>query len=355
MVIAPNLCPPAAQPAAEAGPVEGCGFVKGVLFKPHQGLPQHLSNRSLLLPNLMSNPNFDLTMEEIQPIRTEADAVHQQTLLGMQPIELSPGSIYAIRTETGYKTIDLSDSNVLQHAGYKRQRPVSSYAFHTVESFVQYVRAVFGPQHAESTPDNPSGSEFFAAERKHAICIASQSSLAVRVVFDARPDQWGDITADLQLQKSSEAKRWEAASGKYMAQQDFAEFCELNLPSFNSPDAATILEIAQTFQAKTTVEFGSAVRLSNGTIKLKREEKTEATAGERADISIPEELRLAMPLFSLDKPYEVRARLRYRVVEGAVKLSVLLVDPEMAYEHAFRVVVEDCAQRLEMPVYWGSV
>lgn len=32
MVIATNLSPPAAQPAAETGPVEGCGFVKGVLF-----------------------------------------------------------------------------------------------------------------------------------------------------------------------------------------------------------------------------------------------------------------------------------------------------------------------------------
>jgi hypothetical protein len=313
------------------------------------------------MSNSNSNSNSDLTVEEIQPIRTEADAVHQQTLLGMQPIELAPGCIYAIRTESGFKTLDLSDPGVLQRAGYERQRPVSGYAFHTLDSFVAYVKTVFGPQDADGTSNNQPGPRFFAAapknamDRKNAICIASQSSLTIRVVFDAQPCQWGDITADLQLQKSPDAKRWEAACGRYMAQQDFAEFCELNLPSFNSPDAATILEIAQTFQAKTTVEFGSAVRLSNGTIKLKREEKTEATAGERADISIPEELRLAMPLFRFDKPYEVRARLRYRVVEGAVKLSVLLVDPEMAFEHAFRVVVEECAQLLEMPVYWGSI
>jgi hypothetical protein len=31
-------------------------------------------------------------------IRTEADAVIEQTLLGLEPVELTPGRIYALRT-----------------------------------------------------------------------------------------------------------------------------------------------------------------------------------------------------------------------------------------------------------------
>ena len=40
---------------------------------------------------------------------------------------------------------------------------------------------------------------------------------------------------------------------------------------------------------KNTVDFSSAVRLSSGAIKLKREEKIEATAGERADVQHPDQ------------------------------------------------------------------
>jgi hypothetical protein len=314
----------------------------------------------------MSNPNFDLTMEEIQPIRTEADAVHQQTLLGMEPVALEPCNIYAVRTITGYETIDLTKEEVLRNAGYNRERPVARYAFYTVDSFVTYANGIFARRMVmraaaslapdeDGTPAKNVKSGLFQPLRVHAMCMADETVFTIRLIFDAQPNQWGDIVADLVLHKSAEAERWERVSGKYLIQKDFAEFCELNLQSFSSPAAATILEIAQTFQAKTTVDFASAVRLSNGAFKLKREEKVEATAGERADLIIPEELRLALPLFKYGKTYEVRGRLRYRIMEGSVRLSVLLVDPEMAFEHAFREVVDECQNRLQMQLYWGRI
>jgi hypothetical protein len=64
-----------------------------------------------------------------------------------------------------------------------------------------------------------------------------------------------------------------------MAQQDFAEFCELNLLTFSSPDPATILEIAQTFQAKSTVDFSS---LELGVIPM-RPRLGAAIASDRSD------------------------------------------------------------------------
>jgi hypothetical protein len=97
------------------------------------------------------------------------------------------------------------------------------------------------------------------------------------------------------------------------------------------------------------------VRLASGAIRLKREENVQATAGERADITIPEELAIALPLFKYGKAYSVKARLRYRVVDSAVKLSVLLVDPEMAIEHAFMEVIDEVSSLLEMPVFYGCL
>lgn len=279
-------------------------------------------------------------MTDQNKLRSEADAVIEQTLLGVQPVELSPDQIYAVRTPDGFKTIDLTKEDVLKAAGYPRSCPKSSFSFHSIESFTSYVQGVL------SMPG-------YAKDK--VLCIADEAALTIRLIFDAQPDEWGTVYADLKLQHSPEAWRWMASSGKYLAQQDFAEFCELNLETFSSPEAATILEIAQTFQAKSTVDFSSAVRLASGAIKLKREENTTATAGERADISIPEVLTLALPLFKYGKTYAVKARLRYRVVESAVKLSVLLVDPEMAFEHAFKEVVAEVKELLAMPVFYGKV
>ena len=284
---------------------------------------------------------------DLPTTRTEADAVIEQTLLGVPPVELMPGRIYGFRTKDGFKTIPLNLPDVLQEAGRPRLNPKSSYCFYTVESFTAYVNQLF-----DSEDD---GMRDYKPKRNHALCIADEAAQTIRLIFDAQPNQWGTVYADLLLEKSVEAQRWIGASGKYIAQQDFAEFCELNLDTFSSPAAATILEIAQTFQAKSTVDFSSAVRLSSGAIKLKREEQINATAGERADISIPEELTVALPLFKYGKAYAVKARLRYRIVDSAVKLSVLLVDPEMAIEHAFKEVMDEVSDLLETPVFYGKV
>ena len=285
---------------------------------------------------------------DLPTTRTEADAVIEQTLLGVPPVELTPGDVYALRTKDGFKTIDLTKEEILKAAGYPRSSARSSYAFHNIESFTLYAKGVFNDGGAP-------GTSAYLADRSQALCIADEFSRTIRLIFDAQPNQWRNVYADLQLLYSPEAQRWLAASGKYMAQQDFAEFCELNLESFSSPDAATILEIAKTFQAKSTVDFSSAVRLSSGAIKLKREEQINATTGERADISIPEELTVALPLFKYGKAYAVKARLRYRIVDSAVKLSVLLVDPDMAIEHAFKEVMDEVSNLLEMPVFYGKV
>jgi uncharacterized protein YfdQ (DUF2303 family) len=315
-----------------------------------QGLALHQDRTKAICSNTPRHPpahsSIPFTMTE-PTIRTEADAIHEQSLLGVAPVKLTPGHLYAVRTKDGFKTIDLNQPDVLKAAGWERLNPQSSYSFHTIESFTSYVSKVFDYDKDDEDAYRP--------RRNRALCIADEAARTIRLVFDAQPSEWGTVYADLKLIGSPEAKRWLEASGKYMAQQDFAEFCELNLETFSSPDAATILEIAQTFQAKSTVDFSSAVRLSNGAIKLKREEQINATAGERADISIPDLLTVAMPIFKFGKAYAVKARLRYRIVDAAVKLSVLMVDPEMAIEHAFKEAMDEVSNLLEMPVFYGKV
>ena len=75
--------------------------------------------------------------------RTEADAVIEQTLLGVEPVELLPGQVYVVRTRDGFKSIDLTKPEVLQAAGCERLNPQAQYAFHSVQSFTSYVLSVF--------------------------------------------------------------------------------------------------------------------------------------------------------------------------------------------------------------------
>jgi hypothetical protein len=128
--------------------------------------------------------------------RTEADAVIEQTLLGMQPTELYPDNIYAIRTPNGYATIDLTKEEILKAAGFPRSSAKSSYAFHSIESFTLYAKGVFDACSVEL--DNIDNVDYIAY-RRQAICIADEDRGTIRLIFDASPNEWGDVYAELQL------------------------------------------------------------------------------------------------------------------------------------------------------------
>lgn len=271
--------------------------------------------------------------------RTEADSVIEQTLLGVEPVELEVGSVYAVRTPDGFKLIDLQTEEHLKRDGQVRNLAQAHYTFQKVDSFVRYCRDAFSGGYT----------------KENALCIAHEGMRRVRMIFDSLPSEWGKVIADLQLIESEEAGRWRKADGVYMKQLDFAEFCEQNLQTFVAPASATVLEIAETFQAKKTVDFQNATRLTNGAIKLKRDEQIVATAGEQADVLVPDKVTLAMPLFKFGPTYQRQARLRYRIKDDAVVLSFLQVEPEQAIEHAFAAVVAEIEEALEMPLFYGSL
>lgn len=271
--------------------------------------------------------------------RTEADSVIEQTLLGVEPVELELNSVYAVRTPDGFKLIDLQNEEILKRAGWDRNLEQSHYTFQKVDSFVRYCSDLFAGGY----------------EKAGALCIAHEGMRRVRMIFDSKPSKWAKVIADLQLVESEEAHRWRAASGQYMKQLDFAEFCEQNLQTFITPPSANVLEIAETLQAKKTVDFQNATRLTNGAIKLKRDEQIVAVAGETGEILVPDKVTIATPLFKFGPTYERQARLRYRIKDDAVVLSFLLVEPEQAIEHAFGAVVTQIEEALEMPLFFGSL
>lgn len=114
---------------------------------------------------------------------------------------------------------------------------------------------------------------------------------------------------------------WSGSDGKKMTQVDFATFIEDNLPDIASPpgsgmpEPATMLEVSRSIQAHRSVNFGSAIRLSNGEHQLKYEETINGTA-QNGLLQIPERFIVGIKALEGGSPYQLTARLRYKIGEG---------------------------------------
>lgn len=154
---------------------------------------------------------------------------------------------------------------------------------------------------------------------------------------DSTNPGWRDRRVRLVLAHTPEWQRWAALDGKLMSQQAFAEHVEACLDDIREPDAASMLEIAQTIEATTNVDFRSQVRLTSGQRQFTYAENTDARAGSGGTLTVPEQFVLGLtPWAGRDaKPFRVEARLRYRITPGGLTLGYKLIDTERILRTAF--------------------
>lgn len=151
---------------------------------------------------------------------------------------------------------------------------------------------------------------------------------------------WEDHTLTLQLRHSDDWKDWLAADGKLMGQLEFAEFVEDHLPCFVNPAAADMLELAQTFQATTKVDFASSQRVASGETQLNYTEQQAASAGRKGNLTIPDTFHLGLRVYdNVGKAYKLPARFRYRIRDGHLQLGYRLTRPKDVLQAAFDDVV----------------
>lgn len=165
---------------------------------------------------------------------------------------------------------------------------------------------------------------------------------------------WGDHTITLTLRHSDDWKDWTATDGKMLPQVEFAEFIEDHQPNLGRPTAAEMLELAQTFRATTNVEFNSSKRLATGETTLTYAETTDAKAGKKGDLAIPDSIAIAMPVYDQGKPYPVTARLRYRIHGGNLLLGYKLDRPRDVLQAAFDDVITDVETNTDRTVWATS-
>lgn len=164
-------------------------------------------------------------------------------------------------------------------------------------------------------------------------------SPAFKAVFndDGAAPGWRDHMATYSCPLSHEWTIWTTASGKRMKHEDFAVFIEDNAPDCVDPDSATMIEVSRSIEATKSVKFASAKHLSTGQSLLAYEETINGTAN-KGQLQIPEVFVIGIPVLEGGDRYKVRARLRYRIDNGALLLWFDLDRPHIELEAAINDV-----------------
>lgn len=250
---------------------------------------------------------------------TEAAVVADLARQAASTETLDPGSVLAAPAEDGRVYVVDTDAYADSPRHIEAKRVVGD-----AESFVRYVTKHVVDGHTEIYADVPSS-----------------SVVAVLDSHDAGQGGWQKHTARLELRKTKSWEAWEKVDGVLLQQTEFAEFIEQQALDVRSPETAVLIEIAQSFQAKTSVDFEGGERLDSGQVRLEYKETVTAKAGQKGHIDIPNELELLLRPYIGGPVYVVYARFRYRLRGSQLGLGVVLTRPTEILDAAFADIVTE--------------
>ena len=249
--------------------------------------------------------------------RTEADAVAEVALAHALELRVPKDlrEVLVRITPYGHELIDLAEYLPAP------RRKAGSVTLHDAASFGAYVNR----HKTEAT--------VLYAHRDASRVVAVLNDHAT-----AGPG-WGDHVAILQIVHTNEWKHWAGKDGNLLSQSDFAEHIEQGLDEIADPPAADMLELAQSFEAHSQVQFKSAKLLQDGSRQLVYQETVDAHAGQSGQITIPREFTLGIAPYEGTDPYKMTARLRYRLQSEHLMIGYQLVRPDHVLKEAFADVL----------------
>ncbi|WP_171108643.1 DUF2303 family protein [Streptomyces sp. Z423-1] len=267
---------------------------------------------------------------------TDSNSVLTITGLAQQalaPKQVDPGNIYLVATADGrVQTVDLTGP---EHTG-QLDRKTGTTTVRDAASFLTY----YAKHHDEDTE-----------------VYSDVEALSVTAVLDAHRAagaRFGGHRLALSLRRTKAWQQWLGNDGRLLTQDEFANFLEDQLPYLQTPDSATMLEIAQSIKATTKAEFQSSSRLQSGERKFAYVEDTKASAGAKGDLAIPETFIIAVPPFEGADAYRMTARFKYRIDRGQLHLGYKLEQPEERAKAAFADVLAAIAEGIDTPILNGS-
>lgn len=274
----------------------------------------------------------------------DTQAIVDVALASAEPSPLAEGRDYVVMVPAGghVERID-NDLDIYRD---RPRRKVGRVVVHDAASFVAYL-----DKHAVA--DTEVWADVPAARLVGVVNAHGPSDASVAERPWGRAG-WGDHRVDLVLHPTPAWKAWAAKDRVMLGQVDFAEHVEDRLVDFVAPTGADMLELAQSFHATRSVKFDSSQRLASSETQLRYHEETEAKAGRRGDLAIPDTFELGLTPFEGAPAYRVTARLRYRITDGVLRLGYVLDRPEDVLRSAFLDIVEAVEQRIDQTVLRGA-
>lgn len=249
------------------------------------------------------------------------------------PYDLTPDTSLVVRTIQMDERIDTVDLERLL-AAPRRERGL--VLLHEPVDFAAYIQRM----------ENPATTVW-----------ADDTALSVTAVFnDHTPDGagWRDHTAVLGIRRDPDWEAWLARDNQLATQAEFAEHLEDQARVIVDPDAATMLEVATSFQARRNASFSRATRLDSGDVQLAWAEETTASAGSSGRLEIPRQFVLKIAPFVGVLPVEVIARLRYRIRDNRLGIGYKLDRPDIAERSAFADIRAGIVNVITSPVMSGT-
>lgn len=191
-------------------------------------------------------------------------------------------------------------------------------------------------------------SELFAHPKRHRVTAVFNADVS------ATEAGFRDHRAELVCELTPGWKAWAEMDGKLVDQETFANFLEDRLIDVVSPTGAAMLELAQSFEATTSVDFQSSQILASGQRQLQFKETVQARAGQTGQLEIPSVIELGLQPFEGGDRYRVNARFRYRISSGSLRIGVRLERPEDVLQEAFVGIADAVSSACAAPVLVGA-
>lgn len=203
--------------------------------------------------------------------------------------------------------------------------------------------------------DSASFIRYFVEQQQDGSKIYGRLTGQFEAVFDDHTKDlsgWKEHRAKFGVTHSLQWATWTRNNKQQMPQEKFAQFIEDNLPDIVAPEAAHILEVSRSLQAKKKVNFSSGIRLANGQNEFTYEEEIQGTTA-KGKLHVPETFTLGLPVFENGTGYKVEARLRYRINEGGLTMWYDLLRPEKFVEDAVREIWAEIESGTEVEILNG--
>lgn len=261
----------------------------------------------------------------------DAQVIRDISQQAVEPYEIDPHVDYLISTPSGSYTL-VDTEKLREHP----TRASGTYKPETVASFIDYVE-----KHSDKEATT--------------VWVHSTQGKVVAVLDDhsAKDPNWGKHRVALDLVTTPEWTFWTKLDGTLVDQEAFANHLQDGLPDILEPDGATLLEIAQTFQVKTGVNFRKGVDITSGEVKFTYDEEQQAKAGKAGDVEVPRQFKLYLAPFVGEEKVELNANLRWRTGKGEFAIGYKLEHPERVIETVLEGIRDRLAKKFTR-VYTGQ-